>query len=289
MENVCMANFYNQATLAYNGTTVNSNITTGEIVERITVTKTAVLDRYYADSEITYVMTIRNSGSTSISNLILTDNLGEYDYNELSLVPLEYIQGAILYYVNGVLQNTPTVTVGPPLTITGISIPAGGTVIIVYKVRTNQFAPLDQESSIENTVSVIGDGINTPITANETVYPKSEPILSITKALTPIVVEENSRITYSFTIENKGNVDVTAGDSVVLTDKFNPILSDITVTFNGTAWTEGVNYIYDATTGEFSTVAGQITVPSATVTRNETTGAVSITPGVSTITVTGTI
>lgn len=289
MENVCMANFYNQATLAYNGTTVNSNITTGEIVERIIVTKTAVLDRYYADSEITYVMTIRNSGSTSISNLILTDNLGEYDYNELSLVPLEYIQGAILYYVNGVLQNTPTVTVGPPLTITGISIPAGGTVIIVYKVRTNQFAPLDQESSIENTVSVIGDGINTPITANETVYPQSEPILSITKALTPIVVEENSRITYSFTIENKGNVDVTAGDSVVLTDKFNPILSDITVTFNGTAWTEGVNYIYDATTGEFSTVAGQITVPSATVTRNETTGAVSITPGVSTITVTGTI
>lgn len=284
-----MANFYNQATLAYNGKTVNSNITIGEIVEKITVTKTAVLDRYYADSEITYVITIKNSGSTSISNLILTDNLGEYDYNELSLVPLEYIQGAILYYVNGVLQNTPTVTVGPPLTITGISIPAGGTVIIVYKVRTNQFAPLDQESSIENTVSVIGDGINTPITANETVYPQSEPILSITKALTPIVVEENSRITYSFTIENKGNVDVTAGDSVVLTDKFNPILSDITVTFNGTAWTEGVNYIYDATTGEFSTVAGQITVPSATVTRNETTGAVSITPGVSTITVTGTI
>lgn len=284
-----MANFYNQATLAYNGKTVNSNITIGEIVEKITVTKTAVLDRYYADSEITYVITIKNSGSTSISNLILTDNLGEYDYNELSLVPLEYIQGAILYYVNGVLQNTPTVTVGPPLTITGISIPAGGTVIIVYKVRTNQFAPLDQESSIENTVSVIGDGINTPITENETVYPQSEPILSITKALTPIVVEENSRITYSFTIENKGNVDVTAGDSVVLTDKFNPILSDITVTFNGTAWTEGVNYIYDATTGEFSTVAGQITVPSATVTRNETTGAVSITPGVSTITVTGTI
>lgn len=289
MENVCMANFYNQATLAYNGTTVNSNITTGEIMERVTVTKTALLDRYYENSEVTYVVTIKNSGSTSISNLILTDNLGEYDYNELSLVPLEYIQGAILYYVNGVLQNTPTVTVGPPLTITGISIPAGGTVIIVYKVRTNQFAPLDPESSIENTVSVIGDGIVTPVTATETVYPQSEPILSITKALTPIVVEENSRITYTFTIENKGIVDVTAGDSVVLTDKFNPILSDITVTFNGTTWTEGVNYIYDATTGEFSTVAGQITVPSATTTRDDTTGAVSITPGVSTITVTGTI
>lgn len=122
MENVCMANFYNQATLAYNGKTVNSNITTGEIMERVTVTKTALLDRYYENSEVTYVVTIKNSGSTSISNLILTDNLGEYDYNELSLVPLEYIQGAILYYVNGVLQNTPTVTVGPPLTITGMGL-----------------------------------------------------------------------------------------------------------------------------------------------------------------------
>ena len=289
MENVCMANFYNQATLAYNGKTVNSNITIGEIVEKITVTKTAVLDRYYADSEITYVITIRNSGSTSISNLILTDNLGEYDYNELSLVPLEYIQGAILYYVNGVLQNTPTVTVGPPLTITGISIPAGGTVIIVYKVRTNQFAPLDLESSIENTVSVIGDGINTPITANETIFPESEPMLSITKALTPIVVENNGRVTYTFTIENRGNVAIVAADNVILTDKFDPILSDIEVTYNGTPWTEGNEYEYNTTTGEFETKAGAITVPSATTTRDDTTGAVSITPGVSTITVSGTI
>lgn len=39
-----MANFYNQATLAYNGKTVNSNITTGEIMERVTVTKTALLE-----------------------------------------------------------------------------------------------------------------------------------------------------------------------------------------------------------------------------------------------------
>lgn len=259
MENVCMANFYNQATLAYNGKTVNSNITTGEIMERVTVTKTALLDRYYENSEVTYVVTIKNSGSTSISNLILTDNLGEYDYNELSLVPLEYIQGAILYYVNGVLQNTPTVTVGPPLTITGISIPAGGTVIIVYKVRTNQFAPLDLESSIENTVSVIGDGIITPITANETVFPESEPMLSITKALTPIVVENNGRVTYTFTIENRGNVAIVAADNVILTDKFDPILSDIEVTYNGTPWTEGNEYEYNTTTGEFETKAGAIT------------------------------
>lgn len=284
-----MANFYNQATLAYNGTTVNSNITTGEIMERVTVTKTALLDRYYENSEVTYVVTIKNSGSTTLTNLILTDNLGEYDYNTQSLVPLEYIKDAILYYVNGVLQDTPTITEGPPLSITGINIPSGATAIIVYKVKANEYAPLNVEDSIDNTVTVTGDGIVTPVTATETVYPQSEPILSITKALTPIVVEENSRITYTFTIENKGNVAIVAADNVILTDKFDPILSDIEVTYNGTPWTEGNEYEYNTTTGEFETKAGAITVPSATTTRDDTTGAVSITPGVSTITVTGTI
>lgn len=284
-----MANFYNQATLAYNGTTVNSNITTGEILERVTVTKTALLDRYYENSEVTYVVTITNSGATPLNNLILTDNLGQYDYNALSLVPLEYISGAIVYYINGVIQKTPTITEGPPLSITGISIPAGATATIVYEVKVNQYAPLGAEDSIDNIVTVTGGGIITPITATETVYPQSVPILSISKTLTPVVVEENGRITYTFTIENRGNVEITAGDNVVLTDNFNPILSDIEVTFNGTTWTEGKNYNYNDDTGVFETVAGQITVPAATATRDETTGAVTLTSGTSTITVTGTI
>ena len=42
-------------------------------------------------------------------------------------------------------------------------------------------------------------------------------------------------------------------------------------------------------TGQFATNAGQITVPAATYTRDPVTGAVVIQPGVSTLTVTGTI
>lgn len=38
-------------------------------------------------------------------------------------------------------------------------------------------------------------------------------------------------------------------DLIVITDQFNPILSDLTVTFNGTAWAEGTQYTYDQTTG----------------------------------------
>ena len=38
-----MATFTNQATLTYNGGTASSNITTGELLEVLTATKTAVV------------------------------------------------------------------------------------------------------------------------------------------------------------------------------------------------------------------------------------------------------
>ncbi len=54
-----------------------------------------------------------------------------------------------------------------------------------------------------------------------------------------------------------------AGTAAVITDDFDPILKNLTVSFNGTAWTEGVDYTYDETTGSFATIAGNVTVPAA--------------------------
>ena len=51
-----MATFTNQATLRYNGNVVNSNITTGELLEVLSATKTAVIDNYNQESDITYVI-----------------------------------------------------------------------------------------------------------------------------------------------------------------------------------------------------------------------------------------
>ena len=76
---------------------------------------------------------------------------------------------------------------------------------------------------------------------------------------------------------------------MIVTDTFNPILDPITVTFNDTAWTSPTNYTYNATTGEFASVAGQITVPAATYTRDATTGSIVINPGVSVLTISGTV
>ena len=69
-----MAAFYNQATLSYNGNTTTSNITTGEILEVLSATKTALRDTYNANERVTYIISILNSGNTAFTGLTVTDN-----------------------------------------------------------------------------------------------------------------------------------------------------------------------------------------------------------------------
>ena len=105
----------------------------------------------------------------------------------------------------------------------------------------------------------------------------------------PDTLSSCEEVTYTFIIQNAGNEAVLATDDLVVSDTFAPILSNLTVTLNDTPLAVGTGYTYDATTGAFATVAGQITVPAATFTQDPTTGVVTTTPGVSVLTVSGTI
>ena len=282
-----MAVFTNQATLTYNGNSVNSNIVTGNIVEVLAVTKTAVSDTYSPNDEITYIVSITNSGAVPYTGVTVTDDLGEYNFGGNTLVPLDYIEGSVIYYQNGILQTPPQVSLSP-LTFTGITVPTGGNALLVYEARINEFAPLAQDASITNTVTVDAPGITAPVTDTETVTATEEPVLSITKSLSPVNVTENSEITYTFTIQNMGNTEAVATDNLVITDTFDPVLSAITVTVNGTVLPPE-SYTYNEETGEFATNPGAITVPAAVYSQDLETGAVIVTPGVTTVTVTGTI
>ena len=287
-----MATFYNQATLSYRNNTVNSNTVSGELVAVLSTTKNSLQSVYNADDTITYVINITNAGTTAFSGLTVTDNLGSYTTQTtpaLTLVPLTYVDGTLQYYVNGVLQTTPVVTSENPLTITGISVPAGGNAAIIYNATVNSYAPLASDSTIVNTVNITGSGVSTDLTAQNTITVSATPRLAIYKSISPSVVSENGTITYTFNILNYGNTEATALDNIIVTDTFNPILSNISVNYNNTVWAPTTNYTYVATSGLFETVAGQITVPAATFTQDATTGEYTITPGVSTLTVTGTV
>ena len=282
-----MAVFYNQANLSYSGGSTSSNIVSGEILEVLSATKTVVDATYSPGETVTYVVSILNSGTTPISDLTLTDDLGEYTVGGVSFVPLTYDADTLNYYVNGVLQPVPAVIAQQPLTVGGISVPAGGNAIIIYSATANEAAPPVSGASVVNTVTITGTGLTAPVTATATVNAASEPALTISKGISPATVTENSRITYTFTIRNSGNREASADDNIVVTDTFDPILENITVAVNGDTVTEG--YTYDEATGLFTTNAGFITVPAAEYVQDPTTGEWTVTPGTTVITVVGTV
>ena len=284
-----MAIFSNQATLTYNGNTTNSNIAYGELLDVLSATKNAVEGTYTPGEVVTYVVTLRNTGSTALTGITITDDLGGYTFEAITVYPLTYEAGSATLFVNGVPQAAPAVTAGPPLVVSGLTIPAGGDLVLVYQAQVNEFANPAAGGTIVNTVTVTGDGISTPITATETVTVAAAPNLTISKSISPAQVVDNDRVTYTFVIQNTGNEAVVATDNAAITDVFDPILTDLTVTFEGSTWTEGVQYTYDETTGLFTTLPGALPVPAATYTQDPVTGAYVLTPGTVTLTVIGTI
>ena len=284
-----MPTFTNQAAITYGGTTTLSNVVTGELVDVLTVTKQAVGDTYVTGEPVAYVISIVNSGTAAATGVSVTDNLGAYPFGTGTLVPLTYTAGSLLYYVNGETAVAPTPTSTAPLTVEGLTVPAGGSVQLVYTAVPNAYAPLGEGGSITNTVTVDGGGLISPLTATETVTAADDGTLNITKSLTPTVVSDGDTVTYTLTVENSSTAPVLASGGAIVTDTFDPILSPIAVTFNGTAWTAGTEYTYNPTTGAFATLPGALTVPAATAQQNPVTGEYTLTPGISTITITGTV
>lgn len=283
-----MAKFTNYATLSFNGGTAASNVVTGELLQILTAAKSAGAADYVPGQSITFVLSLLNSGTVPLTGLTVTDNLGGYAFETGTVYPLQYRGDSLRYYVNGALQSAPAVTEGAPLIISGISVPAGGNAMLIYEATFTDFAPLGADAAVTNQAVISGGSLTSPVTAETTVTAASRPLLRITKALSPVTVTEAGQLTYTFVIENQGSVAATATDQIVLADTFDPRLSNLTVSLDGTALAEGTQYAYNATTGVFSTAAGQITVPAATYAQAAD-GTWIVTPGAATVTITGTV
>ena len=283
-----MAMFTNYATLHYQGRSVHSNTVTGEILETLSAAKTAAAESYTPGEDLSYVLSLVNSGTTDLSSLTVTDDLGAYEAEGTTVYPLALEEGSLRLFVNGVLQSAPTVNPGPPVTVTGLTVPAGGSLLLVYEALPTEYAPPTADGSILNTATVTGPGLAVPVTASAEVPAAQTATLTVRKALSPAVVPPMGELSYSFTLENSGNSPVAAAENAALQDVFDPILADISVSLDGTPWAAGVNYSYVQATGEFTTLPGQIAVPAASFTQNED-GSWTVTPGSVTLTVTGTI
>lgn len=278
--------FSNVAQLRYAGNTVTSNVVTGNIPEALEGTKRASQRTYTVGEKITYVLTLRNTTVSAVENVTIQDNLGQATYAGQTLYPMDYEPGSVQVYVNNTLVPNPSVVAGPPLTISGFDIPADGTAMVVYNTILNNAAPLEAGGSITNVATVNGSTLVAPVELTDTIQVSNAPRLTVEKRLSPTVVPDNTQLTYTFVIRNYGNRPTQTADAVVFEDTFNPVLSNLAVTYENAPWAEGVNYTY--TGGVFQSLANQIQVPAATFSRAPD-GTVQVTPGEVTLTVRGTV
>lgn len=280
-----MAIFNNTATLSYDNLIVNSNTTSGEILDSLTATKNVVGTDYTIGGSLTYIISITNSSTNDVSGISVEDNLGAYAFDAQTLYPLDYVTDSLKVYINGSLSTVPTVNDGPPLLISDIAIPAGGNVLLVYEVKVNSFAPRTEGSVITNTAVINGCS---EITTSADVTVTASPELTVSKTVSPETVFCGENVTYTIVIQNSGNTAVGALDDLVVSDIFNPVLSSLSVTLDGQILSEGIDYTYDEITGVFSTTEGGITVPAATYAQG-TDGTWIATPGVTVLKITGTV
>lgn len=284
-----MATFTNQAQLKYNDTVISSNIAVGEITEALSVAKSSLTGTYTAGDDITYVISLKNTGLTNITGITLTDDLGAYDYDGAALYPLTYNDGSAAAYLNGIQQPAPAaVSTGTSLVISGLSVPAGGSLLVIYEATPNAYAPVQAGGTITNTVNAASPDITSAVTADTTVTAESSAVLSVIKTIDPVPVAENGTLTYTITVQNAGNEEVMPTDNAVITDTLDPAITGLTASLNGTPLEIGTGYTYDEATGEFATTEGILSVPAATFTQNED-GTWTATPGTATLVITGTV
>ena len=282
-----MAQITNQAVLTYNGGTVNSNVATGEIAEILTATKSATPETYGAGDTVTYIINMVNSGDTPVTGVTVSDDLGGYTFGEDTLYPLTFVDGTARLFENGEPVADPTVTGAAPVVFGGITVPAGGSATLIYIAETTAYAPLGS-GEIENTATVDAPGV-TPVIATATVTPESGAQLAIEKSIAPAILKETGNVTYTFVIKNYGPTAADETQNVKVTDNMDPVLTSLTATLDGAPMTITTDYTYSEETGVFETVPGVITVPAATFAQDPDTGEWTVTPGETTLAVTGTL
>ena len=268
----------NKATLEYksgsNPKSAVSNTTTVSLQGPLEVVIHVLENVYQLNDELTYNYIITNTGTNPLTNVQLVDNLGTYEYKTGSAVtPFTYVGPAkhLKHDTTSTELDADTATAGK-VVFTLAALPAKDTAIIQYKVRTNEYALGASGSKITTAAEVTADGINTPVKASKEVTVADYADLVIEKSMSPDPVVDGNPLTYTFKLQNYGNIDAT---STIFKDTFVPAPKDISMTINGIQ-VDPAFYSIDAD-GKFeypeaSQTSADYTIKSAVYKQNPETG-----------------
>ncbi len=268
--------------------TRTSNLAEIELDSSLSFTKTTLGDTYSANTPITNILSVTNSSSAPINNIVITDDLGTFAFDATELTPLTYTEPARLL-INGqdaTAQLVVDTATAGSVQFTIPTLAAGATANIVYNTLPNQFAPLADGSAINTEATLTSDSDCANGTATADISIASTADIDVVKTMSPNPVVCGETITYTIRIYNYGN---TPAEDVRLTDTFTPAPENITVSRNGvTLLDTQFTYTGGTLTVPAATETGD-TVPAATFTRDPVSGVVNVVPGIVEYVITGTI
>ncbi|MBQ6530306.1 MAG: DUF11 domain-containing protein [Clostridia bacterium] len=274
-------NLPNRASISYNGSgVVLSNQTNTTLIDQYTVelTKTPVVDTVIAGGDAVYVISLANTGAGALDGATLTDNLGGTE------TPLSYVDGSAQFYMNGELV-TGTATPDADGIVFGYAdtITPGDNLLVIYAASVG----IAQTGTITNTVTAdvpTAEQTQRIIVAQASATITITPVanVSIFKAASADTVQIGDTLTYTFTLMNTGSE---AAENINFTDalpeQFN--VTSVSYTADGTETPiADTDYTIEAPNTLIIPADGstlEIDIPAATEEG----------PGITTITVTGTI
>jgi uncharacterized repeat protein (TIGR01451 family) len=162
----------------------NETITVPIPVRSLDISNTVNPTSISAPGTLTYTITVENTGNVDLSGVVVTDNLG----------------------------GTVTLTSGDTSN-TGV-LDADETWIYGSTYAADQ-DDINAGTSLVNTASVVTSQLPTAKTAAATTTITQSPSLTISNVVSPTSISGPGTLTYTITVENTGNVDLTG---VVVTD-----------------------------------------------------------------------
>lgn len=177
----------------------------------LTITKTDSPDPVEAGADLTYTLTIGNTGNAVANNVVVTET---YDANTTFV------------------SATPAPDAGTNNQWAIASLAAGESKTITVTVSVA--SPLDNGTTLTNVAQVVSDETPIPISDTEYTLVESDPDLSATKAANPTSgssVAPGQTITYTINYANTGNMNATG---VTISDVIDANLTNVTPLDGGT-------------------------------------------------------
>ena len=184
-------------------------------VPGLTLAKTALPAIVRPGDTVTFTIVYRNTGVGSVNGVVMTD-----------------ILPSNLTYINGSANNTPSYTPATHTLVWALgTVPSSGpssSAQVTFKALVDTKAQLG--TTLNNTATVTGTGITTPVTSNTTTTLVSAPSLAVTKTALPNATSPGGAVTFTISYANNGNW---YASNAVITDKLPLHLTPVTGTYLG--------------------------------------------------------